>query len=39
MTVYGEACPQLLDLAEAHHMSDRLTWFSLLDGLEPATRR
>jgi deazaflavin-dependent oxidoreductase (nitroreductase family) len=36
MTVYGEASRQLLDLAEAHHMTDHLTWFTFLDGLEPA---
>jgi deazaflavin-dependent oxidoreductase (nitroreductase family) len=38
MTVYGEASQQLLDLAEEHHMTDHLTWFSFLDGLEPLPR-
>jgi deazaflavin-dependent oxidoreductase (nitroreductase family) len=36
MTVYGEASPQLLQLAEAHGMSEHLTWFTFLGGLEPA---
>jgi hypothetical protein len=38
MTVYGDASPQLRDLAEAHHMTDHLTWFTFFDGLEPAHR-
>ncbi|HET9648226.1 MAG TPA: nitroreductase/quinone reductase family protein [Microlunatus sp.] len=38
MTVYGEASPELQELAEAHHMTDHLTWFTFLDGLEPANR-
>lgn len=33
MTVYGEASPQLLDLAEAHHMTEHMKWFALLQGL------
>ena len=32
MTVYGEASPQLLDLSEAHHMTDHMKWFSFLEG-------
>jgi len=38
MTVYGEASQQLLDLAEAHHMTEHMTWFSFLEGLEPTPR-
>lgn len=33
MTVYSEASPELLDLAEAHHMTDHMKWFFFLDGL------
>jgi quinol monooxygenase YgiN len=39
MTVYGQPSRQLLDLAEAHHMTGHITWFSFLDGLEPAAHR
>jgi quinol monooxygenase YgiN len=38
MTIYGQASRQLLDLAEAHHMTGHITWFSFLEGLEPAAR-
>jgi quinol monooxygenase YgiN len=37
MTVYGEASPQLLDLAEAHHMTDQMKWFSFFEGLHAKT--
>jgi deazaflavin-dependent oxidoreductase (nitroreductase family) len=33
MTVYGEASPELLDLAQAHHMTGHMKWFSFLEGL------
>jgi deazaflavin-dependent oxidoreductase (nitroreductase family) len=35
MTVYGGASQELVDLAEASHMTGHLTWYSFLDGLEP----
>lgn len=38
MTVYGQPSQQLLDLAKAHHMTGHITWFSFLEGLEPASR-
>lgn len=38
MTIYWQASRQLLDLAEAHHMTGHITWFSFLEGLEPAAR-
>jgi quinol monooxygenase YgiN len=38
MTIYAQASRQLLDLAEAHHMTGHITWFSFLEGLEPASR-
>jgi deazaflavin-dependent oxidoreductase (nitroreductase family) len=39
MTVYGDASQELHELAEAHHMTDHLTWFTLLDGLEQPHRQ
>jgi deazaflavin-dependent oxidoreductase (nitroreductase family) len=33
MTVYGDAAPELLDLAETHHMTGHMKWFSFFDGL------
>ncbi|WP_198950179.1 nitroreductase/quinone reductase family protein [Kineosporia sp. A_224] len=42
MTLYADPNPQLHaqlhDLAEAHHMTDHVTWFTFLDGLEPVPR-
>jgi hypothetical protein len=38
MTVYRQPSRQLLDLAEAHHMTGHITWFCFLEGLEPAPR-
>ena len=35
MTIYQQPSRQLLDLAEAHHMTGHITWFSFLEGLEP----
>jgi hypothetical protein len=37
MTIYQQPSRQLLDLAEAHHMTGHITWFSFLEGLEPAS--
>lgn len=28
MTIYGQASRQLLDLAEVHHMTGHITWWS-----------
>jgi quinol monooxygenase YgiN len=38
MTVYQQPSRQLLDLAEAHHMTGHITWFCFLEGLEEAPR-
>jgi hypothetical protein len=38
MTVYRQPSRQLLDLAEAHHMTGHITWFCFLEGLEEAPR-
>jgi quinol monooxygenase YgiN len=38
MTIYGQPSRQLPGLAEAHHMTGHITWFSFLEGLEPAAR-
>jgi hypothetical protein len=38
MTIYQQPSRQFLDLAEAHHMTGHITWFSFLQGLEPAAR-
>jgi hypothetical protein len=38
MTIYRQPSRQFLDLAEAHHMTGHITWFSFLQGLEPAAR-
>src|SRR4249919_2084096 len=38
MTIHQQPSRQFLDLAEAHHMTGHSTWFSFLEGLEPAAR-
>ena len=38
MTIYQQPSRQFLDLAGAHHMTGHITWFSFLQGLEPAAR-
>jgi hypothetical protein len=37
MTIYQQPSRQFLDLAEAHYMTGHITWFSFLQGLEPAS--
>jgi quinol monooxygenase YgiN len=39
MTVYGEASQQLRDLADAHHMTERVTSFSFFEGLDTPSVR
>ena len=34
MTIYQQPSRQFLDLAEAHHMTGHITWFSFLEGLD-----
>lgn len=37
MAVYGDATDELQQLAEAHQMTDHITWFTFLDGLKTTT--
>jgi hypothetical protein len=38
MTICQQPSRQFLDLAGAPHMTGHITWFSFLEGLEPAAR-